>query len=354
MIGPHAGIVGGADLDPAVHGWTDPVMRVTIEKGAAPPALPDFIEALAADGRFTTLLTALDLSFVEPPPPGELFTLLAPTDNAFAALPEDLRNDLLADPGFLTDVLLYHLIEGSVSAADLAAMTEIRTLLGAPIMIDFSDDLVFLNNEAAIVDEDIAVDQGLIHGIDAVLLPPPPPESLGFLVADFGRGSTEVPDPGDPDALSLALIDVFEAEDGMAEICFFANTSADDPTVAHIHRGAAGVAGPVVVNTGFDPDSWAQDDFAPSDRFADGCVDVELDLAQEIIDDPGGFYFNIHSEMYPGGATREQLLDASELDAVPSGLHRRTPAREQRGARPRRPRFRPRFRRLLAAHHRQR
>ncbi|MFW2382870.1 MAG: spondin domain-containing protein, partial [Acidimicrobiales bacterium] len=288
--------------------------------GSSDPSAPQlgFVDTLAADGRFTTLLTAVNASFLQPPPPGEMFTMLAPTDEAFAALPPDMLEGLLADPGFLTDILLYHLIEGAVPAETVVTLTEAQTLLGAPLGIEVIDGQVVLNGATTVIETDIATTEGLIHVIDGVLQPPPPPEPVGFLVADYARGSTEVPDPGDPDALSLAFVNVFDhGDEGTLEVCVSVSTTIQDPTMVHIHQGAAGVAGPVVVDFGLTSDSWGQDQLNPVQRSADGCVDVAGDLAREIVADPGGYYANVHSEAFPAGANREQFISGEGLNEFP-------------------------------------
>ena len=282
-----------------------------------PPApLLGVLETLEADGRFTTLLAAIDASFLGPPPEGQQFTLLAPTDEAFAALPPGLLDDLLADPGFLTDVLAYHLIEGAVPAETVVTLTEARSALGAPIGIEVVDGMVVLNGSVNVIQTDLFTTEGVIHVIDGVLELPPPPEPLGFLRADFARGSTEVPDPGDPDAVSTVFVDAFDNGDGAtAEVCVFVETSVQDPTMVHIHRGAAGVDGPVVVNFELTAESFVQDELNPMVRYADGCVDVGVELATEILVGPEGFYINIHSVRFAAGANREQLIDAEGPDA---------------------------------------
>ncbi len=281
-----------------------------------PPELVDLGETLVADGRFTTLLAAIEASDLDPPPPGQDFTLLAPTDDAFAALPEGALDGLLADPQALTDILLYHLIEGTVPAETVVTLTEAMSLLGPSIDIEVVDGTVVLNGDVNVVETDLFATNGVIHAIDGILQPPER-EFLAILVADFARGSTEVPGPGDPNSLSVAFTEVFELDGGVIEMCIGANTSIAAPTVAHIHRGAAGVSGPVVVDTGFTADSWEPDEFLPRDQFANDCVEVEAALAQEIIGSPGDFYFNIHSDEFPDGANREQLFDAEGLNEFP-------------------------------------
>ncbi len=276
--------------------------------------LPDFLEALAVDGRFTTLLAALEASFLEPPSPGEQFTLFAPTDDAFAQLPDGLLEELLADPGRLTDALVYHLVEGNFDAATLLGLDGVITLLGAPVALSNDGGELRLNGTTVVVDADIEVSEGVIHAIDSVLQPP---EFVGFLAADFARGSTEVPGPGDPGSLTLNFVDITKTVDGEYLFCFNATTTVPDPTIAHIHRGAAGVAGDVVVNPGFDAESWAPDGFNPAANVAQGCAGVEPDLAEEIIAGPEAFYFNLHSTTFPAGANREQLIDATDLNEFP-------------------------------------
>ncbi|MBT8241424.1 MAG: CHRD domain-containing protein, partial [Acidimicrobiia bacterium] len=320
-FGTATGVTVGPDG--AIYVTQDNEVNALLKFGGEAPTAPPapqlgFVDTLAADGRFTTLLAAVNASFLQPPPPDEKFTLLAPTDEAFAALPPGLLDDLLADPGFLTDALLYHLIEGEIPAETVVTLTEARTLLGALIGIEVIDGQVVLNGETTVVETDLSTTEGIIHVIDGVLLPPPPPEPLGFLVADYARGSTEVPDPGDPDALSLAFVDVFDhGDEGTLEVCVFVSTTIQDPTMVHIHRGAAGVAGPVVVDFGITAESWNQDDLNPVERTADGCVDVAAELAQEILADPGVFYANVHSVRFAAGANREQFLDAEGLNEFP-------------------------------------
>ncbi|NNF56125.1 MAG: CHRD domain-containing protein [Acidimicrobiales bacterium] len=306
--------------DGAIYVTQDNVVNALLKFGGSdstdPPAAPSVLDVLVADGRFTTLLEVISVSGIEPPPPGALFTLFAPTDEAFAAIPPEALEGLLADPEALLDILLYHLTEGTFSAEQLAGIDEIMTLQGGTIGVEVVDGMVVLNGDVTVIDADIPMAEGIIHAIDAVLQPPQR-EFLAVLVADFARGSTEVPGPGDPNSLSIAFTEVFELEGGAIQMCFGATTSIAAPTVAHIHRGAAGVSGPVVVDSGFTADSWEQDEFVPRDRFANNCVDVDAALAQEIIEAPGEFYFNVHSDEFPAGANREQLFDAEGLNEFP-------------------------------------
>jgi hypothetical protein len=124
------------------------------------------------------------------------------------------------------------------------------------------------------------------------------------------NGANEVPTAGDPDGAGAATVsfDVFDAVD--AEVCWDITYSGiAAPTLAHIHRGAAGVAGPVVVDFG-----------APGATSHTGCAALTATLADEILADPAGFYVNVHNTDFPGGAVRGQLAAGPEAAGSPHFL----------------------------------
>lgn len=99
------------------------------------------------------------------------FTLFAPTDEAFDALPENLVNALLTDPeGVLSDILLYHVTGSAAFAGDLTDGQMIETLAGQNITISLENDNVFVNG-ALVTPADIEAANGVVHVIDAVLIP---------------------------------------------------------------------------------------------------------------------------------------------------------------------------------------
>jgi hypothetical protein len=99
------------------------------------------------------------------------FTVFAPTDAAFAALPEGTLETLLADPsGMLTDILLYHVVGGKAMSSDLSDGQMITTVLGKDIKVMLTDSGVYINNAKVIV-ADIEAENGVVHVIDAVLIP---------------------------------------------------------------------------------------------------------------------------------------------------------------------------------------
>jgi uncharacterized surface protein with fasciclin (FAS1) repeats len=103
------------------------------------------------------------------------FTVFAPTDAAFEALPAGVLDAALADPnGLLTQVLLYHVVAGSVLSSELMDGMVVLTLQGSTVTVTIADGNVIINN-ALVTAADILADNGVVHVINAVLLPPTPP-----------------------------------------------------------------------------------------------------------------------------------------------------------------------------------
>lgn len=138
------------------------------------PVLKDIVDTAVADGRFTTLVAAVQAAELVDTLKGEgPFTVFAPTDDAFAALPEGTLDSLLLPENkqTLTDILLYHVVPGKVIAADVTAMTSATTVLGKDVAIKVDMGNVYIN-KAKVIITDIETTNGIIHVIDAVLLPP--------------------------------------------------------------------------------------------------------------------------------------------------------------------------------------
>ena len=131
-------------------------------------------EIAVEDGRFTTLVAALDAAGLVETLSGEgEFTVFAPVDDAFAALPEGTVESLLEDPqGTLTDVLLYHVVDGAVPAETVVTLESAPTLQGSDVAVSVVDGEVFLNDTVKVIITDIAASNGIVHVVDAVLLPP--------------------------------------------------------------------------------------------------------------------------------------------------------------------------------------
>ncbi len=138
----------------------------------------DIVDIAVADGRFTTLVAAVTAAdLVDTLKSEGPFTVFAPTDDAFAALPEGTVEALLNDIPTLTDILLYHVVGGEVMAADVVALSSADTALGKPISISADGGMVKINDSNVII-TDIQASNGVIHVIDAVLLPPAEPTTL--------------------------------------------------------------------------------------------------------------------------------------------------------------------------------
>lgn len=114
-------------------------------------------------------------------------------------------------------------------------------------------------------------------------------------------GANEVPDEGDPDGSGTVHL---RLNPGQGEICYSMMTlNVEDVFAGHIHSGAAGVNGAVVVNLGLD---------ASYDGSAEACVEASRALISRIIRNPSDYYINVHSTGWPSGAVRGQLEGLSD------------------------------------------
>lgn len=138
---------------------------------SAQPASQDIVDTAVSAGSFTTLATALQaaglVDTLKGPGP---FTVFAPTDEAFAKLPPGTVEALLQDQEKLRSVLLYHVVPGRVTAADVAGLQSATTVQGASLTIDTADGVKI--NDARVTQADVMASNGVIHVIDTVLLPP--------------------------------------------------------------------------------------------------------------------------------------------------------------------------------------
>ncbi|MBE2224730.1 MAG: fasciclin domain-containing protein, partial [Anaerolineae bacterium] len=151
-----------------------PTVEVVPTEEPMVEASNSIVDIAVNDGRFNTLVTAVTAAGLAETLAGEgPFTVFAPTDDAFTALPAGTVEGLLEDPqGALTNVLLYHVVAGKVMASDVVGLDSATTMSGEDIAISASDAGVFLNENVQVIITDIEADNGVIHVIDAVLLPP--------------------------------------------------------------------------------------------------------------------------------------------------------------------------------------
>jgi len=131
----------------------------------------DIVDTAVEAGTFTTLVAAVEAAGLVETLKGEgPFTVFAPTDEAFAALPEGTVEALLEDIPTLTAILTYHVVPGKVMSTDLSDGMMAATVNGAEITIGTEGGVTV--NDANVTAADIEASNGVIHVIDAVILPP--------------------------------------------------------------------------------------------------------------------------------------------------------------------------------------
>lgn len=139
------------------------------EDVTAPQEL-NIVETAVAAGSFNTLVTAVQAAGLEGALSGDgPLTVFAPTDAAFDALPAGALDALIQDPQALSEVLLYHVVDGEVLASDVVNLTSAQTLQGQPVAIDATNGVRV--NDAQVIQTDILASNGVIHVIDKVLIP---------------------------------------------------------------------------------------------------------------------------------------------------------------------------------------
>jgi uncharacterized surface protein with fasciclin (FAS1) repeats len=132
----------------------------------------DIVDTAVGAGQFKTLVTAVKAADLVDTLKGKgPFTVFAPTDEAFAKIPQEKLEALLKDKKALTAVLTYHVVPGKVMAADVVKLDSAKTVQGQSLNIVAKDGKVTING-AKVLKTDIVCSNGVIHVIDAVILPP--------------------------------------------------------------------------------------------------------------------------------------------------------------------------------------
>lgn len=138
----------------------------------ADDAAKDIVDTAVGAGQFKTLVTAVKAADLVDTLKGKgPFTVFAPTDEAFAKIPKEKLEALLKDKKALTAVLTYHVVPGKVMAADVIKLDSAKTVQGQSVNIVAKDGKVTING-ANVLKTDIICGNGVIHVIDAVILPP--------------------------------------------------------------------------------------------------------------------------------------------------------------------------------------
>ena len=150
------------------------MMLVVAALPAAAQGEKNIVEIAAGDDRFETLVAAVQAAGLVETLQGEgPFTVFAPTDDAFAALPEGTVDALLQDTETLSKILTYHVVSGNVMAADVVGLDgqDVGTVQGENVMVKVDGGNVMIN-DANVIITDIVASNGVIHVIDKVIIPP--------------------------------------------------------------------------------------------------------------------------------------------------------------------------------------
>ncbi len=134
---------------------------------------PDIVDVAISAGSFQTLVAAVKAADLVDVLKGDgPFTVFAPTDEAFAKLPDGTVAELLKPENKekLVAVLTYHVVPGKVMAKDVVALKEAKTVQGQALKVSVKDGAAMIDN-ATILETDIAASNGVIHVIDTVVLP---------------------------------------------------------------------------------------------------------------------------------------------------------------------------------------
>jgi len=154
------------------HYTPPPQHKAASDCGSPSPYHKDIVQTAQAAGQFNTLLTAAtEAGLVETLKSPGPFTLFAPTDEAFAKLPDGTVEALLADKEQLRAVLLYHVLSGRVPSAQITAPIHAKTVNGATLDIRPVAGGVHVG-PARVIQADVEASNGVIHVIDTVLIPP--------------------------------------------------------------------------------------------------------------------------------------------------------------------------------------
>lgn len=141
-------------------------------KTAGNESQKNIVETAVAAGNFNTLVEAVKaaglVDTLSSPGP---FTVFAPTDDAFAKVPKAVLDALMANKTLLTAVLTYHVVPGEVMSSDLKNGMSVKTVEGSDVKITIDPAGVMVNN-AKVIKADIKASNGVVHVIDAVILPP--------------------------------------------------------------------------------------------------------------------------------------------------------------------------------------
>lgn len=148
---------------------------MSTETTAQPAATKTIVETAIGNGSFNTLVAAVKAADLVATLSGAgPFTVMAPTDAAFAKLPAGTVETLIKpeNKAKLSAILTYHVVAGAVPAATVVTLQEASTVEGSKVTIEVKDGSVFLNGNTKVIITDVHCSNGIIHAIDTVLMPP--------------------------------------------------------------------------------------------------------------------------------------------------------------------------------------
>jgi transforming growth factor-beta-induced protein len=169
--GTAAVLLGGVLALAAACGEAEEGPRADAPRSAPPPAQNSIVEVAQAAGQFSALLQAVEAAgLTETLQEGGPFTVFAPTDGAFSNLPEGAMEELLDNPEALADILLYHVVSGEYTLAELRDLSRLETVQGEALEISSTRQGLLIGG-ASILTADVRAANGIIHVMTQVLLP---------------------------------------------------------------------------------------------------------------------------------------------------------------------------------------
>ena len=265
-------------------------------------------------GQFSTLIAAIDAAGLNETLEGEgPFTVLAPTDAAFEAAFEALgitAEELLADTDTLTEILLYHVLGQEADSSVVATLDgqEVPTVQGESILVTVDGGTISIN-EAQVVSPDLAADNGIVHVINGVLLPPTVAEALGVAAPEETTTTTEAPE--ETTTTTEAPMDPTIAE-------IVIELASADPAEFTILLAAVQAADPAVLDALSDP-TQELTVFAPTDEAFGNALEA-LGLTPEELLASEDLTNILLYHVAPGVFLAEDVIAAAPIDALPTLL----------------------------------
>ena len=279
------------------------------------PAEEEMVDTTVLDlaveaGQFSVLIAAIEAAGLDQTLEGEgPFTVLAPTDAAFEAALEALgltAEELLANPA-LADILLYHVLGQAADSSAVAALdgSSVATVQGEEISITVDSGTIFINETAEVVSADLAADNGIVHVINQVLLPPTIAQALGVAAPEETTTTTEATTTTTTEA---------PADPTIAEIVV--ELASGDPAEFTTLLAAIEAADPIVLETLNDP-SQELTVFAPTDA---AFAAIPEDVLAGILADQELLTNILLYHVAPGIFLAEDVVAAAPIEALPTLL----------------------------------